>query len=453
MKRAIVCFILTAAVLLCGCVPTPDVEYVVNKGDDKAGEEIEATAAPSEPVVQPVFPTRWEDDIMTDAAEVVIDADVVTAGQETYPVYLVGRHEFTGEEIVRAANAFFTDMTGVQKGDGMTREEYEAAIRSIADKELEAETRLSQMQYLQEILNSDPASEEGFKDLSELTVSDIPSAPSPRLIIRQADLRSGNLLFSQSELVMGKSSNSPVQPKSWLEDGGGYIGEKDAVVEPSITVEQAVSEAEAFFEKIGAAGFGLADSEEARYFNMYDLSVMSMGWRLQYTRSFGYCPINASSYAASEQKVTSGDDVSFSRSWNIEWIDIYVSEYGVEYFDWHNPLNDMGAANENVKLMDFDELSGIIKRYFTAKFAGPEAFVCGFNAIDKMTLTVLPTSKKDSKDAYMMPVWICEVGLYFSVDAENPYSGFMQPGRHERQTKETYAFNAIDGTLVVVPRS
>lgn len=453
MKRRIVCAICILAFLLCGCVPTPEEEYVVNKGDDKAGAEIESTTAPSEPIVQPVFPEHWKDNVTTDIAEVVIDADIVSSDLETYPVYLVGRHSFTREEVVRVANAFFTDMTGVQQGNGMTREEYEAALKSITDKEFEEETRLLQMQYLQEVMNSCSATEEGFSDVSELTVSDIPSGLSSRLIIRQADGRSGNLWFNQSELAMGKSSISPVQPKSWIDDGGGYIGEKDAVIEASITIEQAISEAEAFFEKIGAEGFELAESEEARYFNMYDLSVMSMGWQLQYTRSFGYCPVNASAHAVSEQKIAASSDVSFSRSWNIEWIDIYVSEYGVEYFNWHNPLNDLGVANENVKLMDFEDLSGIIKRYFSAKFGDPDAFVCGYNSIDKMTLTVLPTSKKDSQDAYMMPVWICEIGLYFSLDAENPYSGFMQPGRHELQNKETIAFNAIDGAIVIVPRS
>ena len=456
MKRRIVCAICILAFLLCGCQPTPEEEYVVNKGDDKAGEAIEATAMPSAPIVQPVFPEHWEDDIKTDNAEMVIDADIITAGQETYPVHLVGKHTFSPEEIVQAANLFFPDMTGTQKGIGSTKEDYEEALKTIANKELKEETRDVQMETLNEWIRSASATEALFSDVQSFSASDFQEGQMFELIVRQADGRNGNLFGNGSLLQMSRSSISPVQTKSMIErEGEGYFGEKDASVKANITFEKARSVAEGFLAEIGADGFSIADSDEARYFNMFDLSIMSGGWMIQYTRSFGYCPINATSREASTNSQTIGKvkyDPEYSQSWKCEWIEIYVSEYGVEYFVWHSPLEDKGVANENVRLMDFEDLSVIIKRNFSAKLSDPDFWSPLYFRIDEITLTVLPTGKRDSDDAYMMPVWVCKIGYYHSM-SDDSYSAFYFPGEQHMADWYTVAFNAIDGTRVIVPRS
>lgn len=454
MKRRIVCAICILAFLLCGCVPTPEEEYVVNKGDDKAGEAIEATAVSSEPIVQPVFPEHWEDDIKTDNAEMVIDADIITAGQETYPVHLVGKHSFTPEEIALAANVFFDNMTGVQEGAGSTKEDYEAALRAVADKDLKEETRALQMESLNGWIKETLASESKFADSTSFSADDFSNRQRIELIVRQSDGRNGNLSSTGRTLMLSKCSICPVQTKSMIEksDGEGYVGEKDASFTAEISAGQAVSAAESFLEKIGAVGFELAESDEARYLNMFDLSVMSTGWMLQYSRSFGYCAINATSReAANGQRIgkVTGDQ-AYSRSWQCEWIEIYVSRTGVEYLVWHSPLEDKGVANENVRLMDFETISGIVKRYFAAKMGDPDFWSPLYFRIEEMTLTVLPSGKKDSDDAYMMPVWVCKIGYYHSM-SDDSYSAFYFPGEQHMADWYTVAFNAIDGTRVVVP--
>ncbi|MBQ4448248.1 MAG: hypothetical protein II897_08160 [Clostridia bacterium] len=454
MKRRIVCAICILAFLLCGCVPTPEKEYVVNKGDDKAGEAIEATAAPSEAVIQPVFPGHWEDDIKTDKGEMVIDADIITAGQEKYPVHLVGRHKFSSEEMARAANAFFTEMTGYQKGCGFTAEDCERALKVVAGSGLPDESKKVQMDWLEDLLLGAVVRDEGYTDADSFTEESFGGDSRFDYVIRQSGGLTGQIAFTGSELAMSRCMYSNPQLKTEVERWGSmYEGEKNAVVIAAISLEQAIAEAQAFLKEIGAEGFVPAEYEQARLLNSSTLELMSTGWEIKLVRSFGYAAVNSFENDAAKDPIGRvAGDTEFSYAWKCEWIDIYVSENGVEFFDWLGPLEDKGIANENVQLMEFDELTKIIKRYFTANLSDPDFWSPLYFRIDEMTLTVLPTGKKDSSDAYMMPAWVCVIGLYHSAEDEG-YSAFYFPGEQQLASRSTVAFNAIDGTRVVVPQS
>ncbi len=454
MKRRIVCAICILAFLLCGCQPTPEEEYVVNKGDDKAGEAIEATAAPSEAVIQPVFPGHWEDDIKTDKGEMVIDADIITAGQEKYPVHLVGRHKFSSEEMARAANAFFTEMTGYQKGYGFTAEDCERALAAVAGSDLPDESKNVQMEYLKELLSGSVVRDEGYNAAESFTEESFGGDSRFDYVIRQSPGLTGQIAFTGSELAMSRCMYSNPQLKTEVERWGGmYEGEKNAVVIAAIPLEQAMAKAEEFLKEIGAEGFVYVESEQARLLNSSTLELISTGWEIKLTRSFGYAAANSFQRDATKDRIgkVAGDN-DYSYAWRCEWINIYVSENGVEFFDWHDPLEDKGTANENVQLMDFDELTKIIKRYFTANLSDPDFWSPLYFRIEEMTLTVLPSGKKDSGDAYMMPAWVCRIGLYHSAE-DDGYSAFYFPGEQNLADWSTVAFNAIDGTRVVVPQS
>ena len=60
MKR-IIC-VLLISLMLCACVPTPEQEYVVNKGDDTLAQKLDATGEPdAQNDALLLFPERWEE--------------------------------------------------------------------------------------------------------------------------------------------------------------------------------------------------------------------------------------------------------------------------------------------------------------------------------------------------------------------------------------------------------
>ena len=127
MKRLI-----SVLLLLCllACVPTPEQEIVVNKGDDIAGEIIRETPRADADTQQSVvtFPAHWTDEIHTKDADMRIDADVIAASQSSHPVYGISRTSFFEMDLQRVFDAFFPSMQAYLVGIRQSREDYEQAI-------------------------------------------------------------------------------------------------------------------------------------------------------------------------------------------------------------------------------------------------------------------------------------------------------------------------------------
>ena len=82
--------LLLALLFLCACVPTPDTEYVVYRGDDAVEQKLSATAAPVEakPAALP-FPPSWREAAydINDRVRIEIDAEIVQKRDGVYPVW------------------------------------------------------------------------------------------------------------------------------------------------------------------------------------------------------------------------------------------------------------------------------------------------------------------------------------------------------------------------------
>ena len=450
MKRLLAITICVLMLALCACQPTPEEEYVINKGDNIAEQKVEAGALPGGMDAQPVFPAHWDDDIKTEYKELAIEADIIVSEQDGCPVHRVARHAFTPEELALFAGEFFDGVTGIQEGNGRTREEFDDAMLNIADKELPEETKSMQLEQL-ESDRAQAASDDDFVRTTALTASDFEGKSYVHYMVRQADGRTGIMVISPNgrTLTMSKRGLSGIQPKDVIESDGGYEGEKDAVVEAEISLDEAVSAAGEFFSRIGAEGFSLADRIESRYFDSLPLEVISTGWNLHFTRSFGYEPINTTINDGDGTLDSSVDaEDAYSAKWKCEWIEVYVSGNGVEHFTWYDPVDDLGVVNENVELMDFNSLSKAIKRYFKARISNPKQSL-GYYVIDKLVLTTIPQKIKDSDEAYMMPVWVCNIVRYESL--ADWTSVFRLPGGGREINRFTIVFNALDGARIDVP--
>ena len=114
MKRFFLMFAYSFLLLNLACQPTPEVEFVVNKGDDVVGEKL---AAPQDGATEQrqTFPDRWDEGPVTvnDRLTLTVQAEVVEKADGLYPVYRTRQHAVTQEEVVALVEQLLPPPTSV----------------------------------------------------------------------------------------------------------------------------------------------------------------------------------------------------------------------------------------------------------------------------------------------------------------------------------------------------
>ncbi|MBR4658732.1 MAG: hypothetical protein IKP26_05705 [Clostridia bacterium] len=463
MKRILALTLCILTLFFCACQPTPDVEPVPNKGDDEAGEKIRATAVPTadpeasetaEAIVPPVFPTHWDSEVKTETGRMLINADIITSDQSTYPVYTVRRHEVTTEDLQPIADYFFPSITAVRNGDKPGKEDIEAAIADLLASEKTEEHKAKYLEYLKGEYNSATVSDDDFIPADRLDMSDLSSktvllSDGSRGVYSHVQNINWPIIFRShiDTIAQDKYTAADNDLMDLYGDDDDYDlpspEEMMNYIDPEITLDEATANAEEFFGKVGIDGCGLAESVEGRLRHSSSHVTLSTGWILTYVRSYSYVPASPATDDTSGRGLFAGDDdmTQYAKGMQYEWFELYVSGSGLEYFSWMNPMEVEGPVNENVQLMDFDELTGNLERLLKAYLSYPEKFYRWFR-LEKMVLTVAPQQQKDSDDFYLMPVWVC---YFHSFNWETP-DDYVSKDYGELPT--TFAINAIDGTRV-----
>lgn len=474
MKRAITVILSAVMLLLCGCQPTPKEEYVANKGDNIAEERINASALPtatpsavggqtptpteidySSPWEdwsgQAVFPERWEDNIKNEAKEIIISADIITSGQESYPVQLVRRTKFKVDDIMKVANYMFHDVTGWKKGAYPTREYIIEAMQHVAASDMKEQNKQDQLEWLNVVLSSLSESESEVTPCSSL---DEVSVGWGGVVCVFTESGGGSMSWKDDLICIDTNLYGAVNPRDL------YMESEPEMPEfiPEISLEEARAKGAEFINAMGIEGFELYTAVEARCVNGYRAEVYDMGWELRYTRSYGYFPFSASARDASRSGFfwfdsrLEGAVTEYSAPIKEESIILYVTGNGIKSVTMKNPYEYVATVNENVQLMNFDELTKRIKRMVVAGCNGPVQ-TSGYYVLEEMILTVMPQPKRNSSDYYLMPVWVCRFGEYYSMDGPNG-AHYYSPGEQAPCGLESFtlAFNAIDGTTVSLQR-
>ena len=104
MKRFFLMFAYSFLLLNLACQPTPEVEFVVNKGDDVVGEKLAASAQAEATTErqQQTFPDRWDEGpvAVNERLTLTVQAEVIQKSDGLYPVYRTRQHGVTQEEVV-----------------------------------------------------------------------------------------------------------------------------------------------------------------------------------------------------------------------------------------------------------------------------------------------------------------------------------------------------------------
>ncbi|MDO4565581.1 MAG: DUF6034 family protein [Clostridia bacterium] len=448
MKKAWI-IILATILLLTACQPTPEEDVVINRGDTDVDAIIAASPLPTSEVSQsddpalvkasegqnPVFPTRYENKIENDATSLVIDAEVITNGLTSYPVYEVKRKTFDAEQVRAIAGEIITDIVGYRDGSDYVKSDYPILLEKAAiwgnDEVL---TWLSQ--------NMQGASDAGYAESSELCIGD---SLKPQVYLR-SDGNPSSFDVDGNNLMICRIKGTASDIKWVAEDIDLLEGREVTTVIPELTQEEAETILTDFLEQTGMDGYVAYSAEEARLRSNMTREVISMGWQFELVRTFDYYPI----YVGGNMDGANGGFLQrdgeklYSPPWNAEYVRLYIDSEGVAEFMWFSHLEIVGVVNENVQLADFETVTKSAMNLFSASLAWyqrdfeennrPWAL---YAKIEKIVLTVTLQQAKDRQDiAYLLPTWVFLADMYDIFD--NECLGYT----------EAYGFSAIDGSRV-----
>lgn len=412
--------IIALCVFLCSisCVPTPDEEVVIQKGDKSYEESIFYTTKPntspsadiiSEPtdsnyyLQDQIIPQHWTDSVETEYLTVPIDAEIVVSSQGSFPVRKVRRGTISTEQVQLIAEAMLPPVTGVWSSTEISHEEYQRALSKAAENGQE----LSFLQSLnRQIADLDIPSE----DYSELNHIQIPEGTF-NLSYRCQNGRYATIdKYDNYSVFIRTMQHSNVLPASQLENDGTYMDEGPVHITVQQSQENAKSILNDFLEKSDLMGYHIYYAEKARYYHVTSRDVLSDGWLFSLCRSFEYYPFDTGKYGYCGLFQMETDDFYYA-PWEAEILQVFVDEDGVEYLYWSNPIEVVETVNENVLLMDFKELQEEIKRFLQLGLNYLSIDKRHYNpntSLTKMVLAYVLQPVKDNPDiGYLIPTWVC----------------------------------------------
>lgn len=439
--------LLCACLVLFACVPTPEEEAVVNKGDNLAEQRILATTVPhvAEQTSAPtVFPTRWQDrvDLEKGFMRLVVDAEIVTSGQATFPVRRVKGVDFTAEQVRAVAEKMIPRVEAYRDGRvEYTMQDYERHLAALLEKGLEEPFEIM---YNQMKASNPPDADEVFIEADRLNI-DSPNCCQVVAIDRARD-RYAHIMSTPKWMLIHTRFDTYFHLKDTVERYGSYDGEEPVTVNAPITLEQATETAHRFLEELGLEGFAVAFSIEARYFDTILYEEVNQGWLLSLVRPYEYYPVDLTYQDGFEGGIFEFEESAYRAAMDRENIKMYISEEGVEVFQWTDPMETIGIVNENVELMPIEEMQKRILKTLTFGLGWTQDKQYEkrpFFAVPYLTKMVLTTTiqpvKDDPTGYWLMPVWACMIELR-SIDFADGTVGDAVVSR------EVCAFNALDGS-------
>ncbi len=442
MKRIIIVFLLCA--LLLACQPTPEEEFVVNKGDGTFEERIQVTAAPQEAtetvpdttrqpdapaIVDEAIPESWVDGFETAGMQVPIEAQIRTNGHPC-PICKVKRHAIQTDEMQRIASSMLPPVNAVWNSTSHSKQEYEQALASLSAQGL---TQLAKDTFQEMNENSFP--DEDWKPASEVMIDSG---------VREVSFRceNGQIASVQcygNSLCIDAHRHAIAYSADLLAIDGYYENQGPVHIEPKISREKAEETLYAFLEQNGFSGYLVCNADKASYFDNLGMTEYSQGWNFRLVNAGVYIPIDLEKGGlGSIFRLENGD--AYSSPWHPESMVAYVSEYGVESFGWYDPTETVEVINPDVQLLGFSEMQKRIKNMLCAGLSWMgdlKAPYADTPVIKELILTQTLVPVKNERDAaYLMPTWVV-VSDWYGPNGVCSYRDYC-------------CFNAVDGSPILL---
>ncbi len=484
MKRLFV--LLLALMLLAACQPTPEEEFVVNKGDDTVEQKLnEPQGDAQKGVGRQSFPDRWDEEPLKESEHLVVraHADVRTKADGLYPVYRTRETEITADTVENIAVKFLDKPTSSSESL-MTKKDYEWQLQHFLDERARydewvaagkpddwnnvdeyewtpEEIEKEMNRYRERIKNApDSLTSQAVNDYSGLQ-------ENKTLAFTLASGGDASICFEKGFYVITKGCRdfpNLYSVYNYQEDLEWKEGRYALWLEPDISYEDAKSICLSEAERLGFAGFSIAGSYEATLFESKSPNkAVTGGWCFGLKRDFDGYPLLASRVEATQVlEYDSGDDYIVNKVIPPEKLLMFVTKDGLQMIRYDGPKDVSGLVNANVELLPFDEIKGRIANALITCFPYEMIQQCTQDYEDNwprleleiydVMLSTFTLRVKDSSDFYEMPCWIVSYDWCFPVNGEASWEYLKSTRNQELNDPNTghdvLVINSVDGSIV-----
>ena len=487
MKRIGFFSAIVALLLLCACVPTPETDYVVNKGDNIVEQKLSATNEPEtgdKPETALPFPTHWTEEpfVVGNRVTVAIDAEIVQKSDAVYPVYRTRERKFTDEDAIELATALLPNPVSTHDAQ-MTKEDWTREFRMWLDeveayRDWEAAGKPNdgvdrdESGYSQEFVDSESAwymeqIRKAPDSPTETTVSDYRGIRlNDRKAYVLADGRTAYVGALDWSICIGLDSAS--QP--YVFDEGQYaqesrFGDKEPNVaawkEPVMQLRDAEAMLSDVLEKAGLTDFTVRLAQKANLYREVGSKPVSVatGWSFSLVRDYGGYPTSKVLFEPAQNlEYSANDGFQANKPIMEETLTVMIGPNGLLYFEYNEPKEVIGVENANVELLSWEETKMRLKNALTltAPIAYLEREDCvALLRVYKAMLTTYTVRARNSDACYEMPCWV----LFYDADfrsrgSESFYDDIYTEEFWNRIRNDTalshnaLIVNAVDGSIV-----
>ena len=464
MKRIL--SILLCVALLLACQPTPEQDIVINRTESDLSALLTVTAAPTAKDAEAIEqPTPAEPSMGSYSPEGLWDLETPIHERLTLSIhvpieydasaqlaaYYVSYPEIDTSLVASVLNAVFPDLDGLRE-QAISYGEYaedllkidrgnlvdiddqgEAYWEPYAPEEKDALVRqvMSEMEKVPKEATYRPFTAENLP----LNGSFVAHRENGGHVWASSNLYQTN---GQAYYLVGQTiREGTVQTEAQtmeIETPGG----PGPITGIAISQEEAERIGTEVITRMGRSDFGLGQITKARMVasGMDWGKIASVGWYMEYTPTLpGTMPC---AYFLYEPDTMFSSSVPYAPSWPQEVLRLYVTENGVESFEYLHPHTTEEAINDNVQLLSIDEVRERITRYFSFGYKWTSAGDYGLGnkiIVTRCFLTSALTPAPGQPDkAVLLPAW----GVFYI--AEKDQSLHMP--------EHLLLINAIDGSML-----
>ncbi len=385
---------LCAMVLLTGCLPTPEVEIIPNKGDLKewqveaepyVPEEQPATAVPAEntpiefeqqggPLYEILGATPSWSMENSDYGFLITarDCPVYLPDISAVPVFEVACRDFTQAEIDGVAAAMFPADTVWYPQVVRTKEELAELMQETMEEAANRDPEEDKKWHRDEKYYEDKLAmykqwydEAPFADEIVPTTLEISDCQNADETAKKYPGVKVETMVNGEHWRLSARTSAEDPMASYLEASRGdiwidYQQPLNAPYGVKMTREEAIRQATAFVQRVAGNEYSVCycvplmahpdNQESSGEWPVATLPERFSQWGLVFMRTFNGCP---SAYAHEE---VGGDmDTTVSKPIHYERIELNIDDQGVSYFRWNTPMKVTGVVNASARLISFDE--------------------------------------------------------------------------------------------------
>ncbi len=495
MKR--IAIVLSALLLLCACLPTPETDAVKQKDtnvliDTVLSEQEKAEAdIPSAPV-KAQFPERFQFDAYTDIKNVHIAVDVPLRifSDGGFPLVRVER---TGidvkDQYEMIKRCFGTDQLYIWQKRRLTKKEVAERIVTLQEWEATAEQRHREWEGTEEdwefVVNQFHNELEALQEQFRTMTDDEEQAPFAKwdgspcpagevYYIVSDPYETGNALppmdLANAEVDTNHSYPFIRYTNMWwdtpvietlkdITESTKRIPKEEYHLKQngaSISAQDAIDKALQIVD-----GFGTFDAIDVQWCNDADLDGDARGevhhwyYAVRLSRVYeGACTTTCAMWCSNSEDDNAEEQQDyFAANWSDEVIRALVDRDGTLLgFDWRGKLKPTEVLSANTPLLSYDEITEILKAQVNRVFSWDD-HQDGTLVIDDVQLGLMRIREKNNMESgLLVPVW------YFTgafVYADRYAEARLKEGfsEHQAHQQDYYDFpllviNAIDGSII-----